>query len=154
MPNRLVEYYLHACCLLILLTRYVSDDDILWTNPESIYIRLQLPYTSSSLNDSKYSIEITYGVFVPSQSCSSELASGLDVDLPCGNNHNWCVPATYRCDGIPNCPNAEDEAKCGGNGSAHNDYPNIYIEVWSFYFDMQRCTFSLHFFNVKTYEQL
>lgn len=44
--------------------------------------------------------------------------SSFDNLGSCGNDEylcpeRWCIPMTWRCNGIPECANGEDEKLCG-----------------------------------------
>ena len=46
--------------------------------------------------------------------CIDRSLNGCPPDMiQCGDNENECIPLQELCNGVENCPFAEDEANCG-----------------------------------------
>nr|XP_037284195.1 MAM and LDL-receptor class A domain-containing protein 2-like [Rhipicephalus microplus] len=43
-------------------------------------------------------------------------------EFSCGSSNSSCIPGLLLCDGVPDCPNAEDEKQCDGRDTCPENY--------------------------------
>lgn len=43
-------------------------------------------------------------------------------EYSCGSSNGFCIPGLLLCDGVPDCPNAEDERQCDGKDTCPEGY--------------------------------
>ncbi|XP_075556528.1 MAM and LDL-receptor class A domain-containing protein 1-like [Dermacentor variabilis] len=67
--------------------------------------------TGRPLSPASWSVSST-----PSSLCTAPGA------FSCGSRNGPCIPGLLLCDGVPDCPNAEDEWQCDGKGTCPEGY--------------------------------